>query len=90
MSRKRRVLPALAGPLQCILEAELARGNRILEVAEWPPRCRTLVLLARPFAREYALVPGLEFRKTNDPHYWKAEYEYAVGAQLRDCLACAF
>lgn len=90
MSGKRRTLPALAGPLQTILDAELARGNRILDVSAWPPKCRTLVLLTRPFARKYALVPGLEFHNTDDPHYWKAEYMYPVGLEQSDCLACAF
>ena len=43
----------MAAPLQAILEAELARGNRVLDKGAWPPHCDLLVLLARPFRKRY-------------------------------------
>ncbi len=73
--------------LQSILLSELARGNRILEVGDWPPKCRLFVLLERPFKRKYALVPGVAYVALNDPHYWQAEYRYGDGVE---CLACGF
>lgn len=77
-------------PLQLILQAELGSGNSIRETSEWPPHCRVLVLLDRPFKRRYALQPGVVFRKVNDPHYWKAEYAFEVEPGLWECLACGF
>lgn len=78
------------GPLQLILQAELGRGNRIREASEWPPNCRMLVLLDRPFQRKHPLAPGVSFEKTNDPHYWKAEYRFEVAPGVWECLACGF
>lgn len=76
---------AMAPPLQAILEAELARGNTIAEIGEWPPHCRLLVMLAQHFHLSYPLAEGVEFREIDDPHYWKAEYIHAD-----ECLACRF
>ena len=75
----------MAPPLQAILKSELARGNRIAEVGDWPPGCDLLVILSRPFARRYMPAPGVTYRDIDDPHYWKAEYSYE-----RECLACQF
>lgn len=75
----------MAPPLQTILRAELARGNTILEIADWPPLCRQLVILARPFAKRYRLEAGVTYGEPNDPHYWKAEYRHGP-----ECLACRF
>lgn len=82
--------PIFNSPLQLILQKELGSGNTILEIGEWPPKCRKLVILTYPFKRKYALVPGLTFEKTNDPHYWKAEYNWQIGPEEWDCLACGF
>lgn len=79
--------PTMPVPLQAILEAELAAGNRIAEVSSWPPKCSLLVILQRPFASKYAAAAGVEFAELNDSHYWKAEYRYNGGAQV---LACGF
>jgi hypothetical protein len=76
--------------LQSILQAELARGNRIRSAGPWPPTCRLLVLLDRPFRRRYALAPGVGFENLNDPHYWKAEYRAEVEPGVWECLACGF
>lgn len=78
------------GPLQTILQAELARGNPIRSADPWPPHCRLLVLLDRPFQRRYPLPPGVLFKKVDDPHYWKAEYSFEVEPGLWECLACGF
>lgn len=77
----------LAAPLKKILDAELALGNSIQEVSDWPPKCHLLVVLKRPFSRSYELERHVEFAELNDRHYWKAEYRYREGVQ---CLACGF
>lgn len=73
--------------LQAILDAEIARGNTILSVGDWPPDCRLFVQLARPFQKRYPALPGVVYAVLNDPHYWKAEYRTADGSE---CLACGF
>ncbi|MFC5394746.1 hypothetical protein [Bosea vestrisii] len=75
----------MTAPLQAILDAELARGNRVLDSGEWPPLCDLFVLLARPFHKRYPLSKGLAYEVIGDPHCWKAEYRHG-----RECLACAF
>ena len=77
----------MAPALQAILSSELARGNTIREISEWPPKCRLFVLLDRPFKKKYALSPDISYEELNDPHYWKAEYAYKDGTE---CLACGF
>ena len=79
--------PRMVRALQAILDAELARGNSILSVGDWPPDCRLFVQLARPFGRRYPPPPGIIYAALNDPHYWKAEYRTADGSE---CLACGF
>ena len=84
----RQLIPAtLAAPLRAILEAELAQGNVIDEVADWPPRCELLVILRRPFAAAYSTGPGVKFTAIEDRHYWKSEYNLDGGRQT---LACGF
>ena len=78
---------ALAAPLRVILDAELARGNAIDEVADWPPHCELLIILRRPFATAYPLAPGMTFTAIEDRHYWKSEYNLEDGRQT---LACGF
>lgn len=51
--------PTMPVPLQAILEAELAAGNRIAEVSSGPPKCSLLVILQRPFASKYAAAAGV-------------------------------
>lgn len=79
--------PVMAPPLQSILEAELARGNEVVEVADWPPKCQLLVILKIPFQKSYLPLPEVEYADINDSHYWKAEYNFKGGLQ---CLACRF
>jgi hypothetical protein len=84
----RQQIPAtLAAPLRVILDAELARGNVIDEVSDWPPQCELLVILRRPFAMAYPTGPGVEFTAIEDRHYWKSEYNLDGGRQT---LACGF
>jgi len=80
-------VPRMVPALQAILDAELARGNSVLSVGGWPPDCRLFVQLARPFRKRYSAPPGIVHAVPNDPHYWKAEYRTADGAE---CLACGF
>jgi hypothetical protein len=77
----------LVQPLKSILDAELAAGNTIAEVADWPPKCSLLIILRRPFHQRYAETADVEYADINDRHYWKAEYRYKGGQQ---CLACGF
>lgn len=77
----------MAAPLQRILEAELARGNTIAEVSAWPPKCRLLVLLKRPFSGCYDAPGEVEYAKIDDRHYWKSEYRFNDGEEV---LACGF
>lgn len=86
MSRQ-QVLAALAAPLRAILEAELARGNVIDEVSDWPPHCELIIILRRPFAMAYPTEAGVEFTAIEDRHYWKSEYNLDGGRQT---LACGF
>lgn len=86
MSRQ-QIPAALAAPLRMILEAELARGNVIDEVADWPPQCELLVILRHPFATAYPTGAGVAFTAIEDRHYWKSEYNLDGGRQT---LACGF
>lgn len=87
MSRQ-QIPAALAAPLRVILDAELARGNAIDEVMDWPPHCELLIILRRPFATAYPLAPGVTFTAVEDRHYWKSEYHHHDGG--RQILACGF
>lgn len=79
--------PRMAPPLQEILDAELRRGNVVVEVADWPPTCHLLVILKRSFHKTYDVQEDVTYRDVEDRHYWKAEYSYKNGFQ---CLACGF
>ncbi len=87
MSQTSNIVPHMAAPLQGILEAELAFGNTIAQVSDWPPKCQLLVILRSPFHRDYLPLHEIEFATIDDPHYWKAEYNYKEGQQT---LACGF
>ena len=73
--------------LQAILSAELADGNEVAEVSDWPPKCQLLVILRRPFHRQYVIGPEVIFVSIGDSHYWKDEYRLQGGRQV---LACGF
>jgi hypothetical protein len=80
-------MTTMALPLQTILEAELAAGNRIVEVTAWPPKCGLLVVLAKSFLTPPTLHDDVSFHQIDDTHYWNAEYRYCGGVQV---LACRF
>lgn len=80
-------IPAMAVPLQQILEAELKAGNFVVEVSAWPPKCMLLVILGRSFMTKGERTADVTFHEISAPHYWKAEYRYLDGAQT---LACRF
>lgn len=69
-----------------ILEKEIAAGNKISEVTDWPPKCKKLVILEYSFKENYA-TEGLTYKVVNDPHYWYAEYMAQDGSE---CLACRY
>jgi hypothetical protein len=72
----------MASPLQAVLDAELAAGNRIVEVAAWPQKCDLLVILAKNFMTKTALTAELSFHQIDDAHYWKTEFRYKGGVQV--------
>ncbi|MAP94906.1 MAG: hypothetical protein CMK07_08145 [Ponticaulis sp.] len=69
-----------------VLETELAAGNQITEVSDWPPKCKKLVILMRRFSRAYPDA-ALTYQELNDPHYWFADYMVGDGEEV---LACRF
>jgi hypothetical protein len=83
-----REVASLCEHLSPILQAELRRGNVIDEVSAWPPKCRLLIMLERPFGTGPSqLAAGLEYRRVDDPHCWLAEYECKEHGHV---LACGF
>lgn len=80
-------MTTMALPLQTILDAELAAGNRIVEVTAWPPKCELLVILARNFLTKSTLAADVSLHQIDDSHYWRAELRYKGGVQV---LACRF
>jgi hypothetical protein len=80
-------MPAVAAPLQAIIEVELAAGNSIRETSSWPPTCELLIILRRKFRQPYSLAPAVMYRLLDDVHYWYAEYSFNAGQQT---LACGF
>ena len=77
----------LAEPLRRILDAELAAGNAIGETGSgWPKPGSVMVMLRKPFMVQHdPLATGVRFVEVNDPHWWKADYEFGD-----DVLACRF
>jgi|JI10StandDraft_1071094.scaffolds.fasta_scaffold107959_4 hypothetical protein len=67
------VVERLCPELRSLLEAELARGNRINETnASWGLGNGTVWLLRR--AAQHPVPVGVEFRLLDDPHNGHAEY----------------
>ena len=56
-----RIPARLDAALRRVLEAELARGNVIDQVADWPPACELLVILRHPFAADYPVGASVAF-----------------------------
>jgi hypothetical protein len=77
----------LSPPLQVILAAELARGNSIREVSDFPPDCRVFVLLNQCFKRRYSCMVGVTYSRLDDRNYWREEYRLD---ELGECLAGPF
>jgi len=69
--------------LNIILKQELEKGNKVLEVSSWPPKCKRLVILEKRFATSY-MSSNLEYREIDDVHYWFSEYSTRDGLE---CLA---
>ncbi|MBK1880721.1 hypothetical protein JIN87_27815 [Pelagicoccus mobilis] len=81
------LLEKLDTRLQKILEFEIEEGNRVFEVSGgWPESDSVFVKTSRPFRNGYE-EKGIEFRKVNDPHYWKEEYTSKKPTHI---LACPF
>ena len=72
--------------LQRIVAAEVASGNRVVDVGiDWPDVGSVHVTLHRRFTARHA---GKEaaFSLCNDPHYWHADYSTAE--KPRHLLIC--
>ena len=70
--------------LNMILQAEIEKGNEIVEDTSWPPTCNKLVILKSRFQVSYE-IDNLDYRELKDPHYWYAEYSTN---DKFECLAC--
>jgi hypothetical protein len=74
--------------LRSILDEEIARGNQIVETFRGWPNPKSLILcLEKEFLSPVAKTEGIEYRKVDDPHYWKAEYHDPAEDHT---LACKF
>ena len=78
----------VTGPLRDVIKAEIAFGNRIVEVWEnWPPESLA-IMLGDPFKQKPKSLPSsIVYRDLNDTHYWKSEYYDSENKLL---LACQF
>ena len=83
------LLQQLCEELRPFLDAELARGNTVVETwAGWPDRETLFIMLARPFKIQAVALPAdVHLRELNDPHYWKAEL---VSDRTQHILGCRF
>lgn len=70
--------------LQSILEDEILLGNEIVEDTKWPPNLNRLLILKYKFSRSYQN-KNIEYRKTDDPHYWYEEYKFD-----KEMISCKF
>ncbi|WP_309021009.1 hypothetical protein [Pelagicoccus sp. SDUM812003] len=60
-------------PIREIFKKEIIRGNRLSETSEgWPSKGVT-IWLRNGFLKDHR-TKSVEFRRLNDPHYWKDEY----------------
>lgn len=59
--------------LNMIFQAELEKGNEVVEETSWPPKCKKLVILKNRFQISYE-IDNVDYRKIQDPHYWDSEY----------------
>jgi hypothetical protein len=75
------VIQKLCPELRLLLEAELARGNRVNEAsASWGLGNGTVWLLHR--AADHVVPPGVEFRRLKDPRDGHAEYVCRAHGQV--------
>ncbi|WMY07558.1 hypothetical protein [Paraburkholderia phenoliruptrix] len=69
------ILPRLTGPLCEILDAELAGGNVIVEIASGWPMSNVNVWLKNPLSQKYANdYPSLQYAYLGDPKNWLEHY----------------
>ena len=73
--------------LRKILNREVEFGNEIVETSKgWPYKNTIIIFLKKPFINKYK-IENTEYRKIDDPHYWKAEY---FDNSTNHILACKF
>jgi len=76
--------PAMAAPLQRLLNAEHQAGNRIAEVSSWRRKCS---LVEHRFRNLETVSCDVTFHELHGSHYWRAEYRYEGGAEVLACRA---
>ena len=73
--------------LKIILNAEIKRGNEIVETSKgWPNDDTIIIFLKKPFLGIYQ-AENVDYRNIDDKHYWKAEYSDKLTNHI---LACKF
>ncbi|MEM0543913.1 hypothetical protein WFZ85_14980 [Flavobacterium sp. j3] len=73
--------------LKIILNAEIKRGNEIVETSKgWPNDETIIIFLKKPFMGIYQ-AENIDYRNIDDIHYWKAEYSDKLTNHI---LACKF
>ncbi|MFO0356287.1 MAG: hypothetical protein ACK50A_04975 [Sphingobacteriaceae bacterium] len=73
--------------LKKILKSEIELGNSIAETSKgWPQKDSIIISLKQPFSDNYNF-ENVQFKKIDDPHYWKSEY---IDKLTNHILACRF
>jgi len=73
--------------LKIILNAEIERGNEIVETSKgWANEDTIIIFLKMPFLGIYQ-AENIDYRNIDDRHYWKAEYTDKLTKHI---LACKF
>jgi len=82
------VVGRLHPSLRAILQLELARGNKVVEVtqSDWPRPDSLFVCLNFSFGRRYEEFGEAQFFALQDPRYWGDQYSVEEGLQILACL----
>ncbi|WP_131730348.1 hypothetical protein [Aeromonas salmonicida] len=88
MHKKQPIWLALVSVLSSIrarliepFSSKNVHADALVANSDWSPKCHLLIVLKRPFNRQYELEKHVEFAELNMRHYWKAEYRDQDGAQ---------
>jgi hypothetical protein len=67
------------------LHAEISAGNLLakISISDWPTPQSIVVTMCQRFTVARRTPPqGVEWRKVNDPHYWREELEQKVDERV--------